>query len=436
MAEQIKNDARSALTYPGLGRATAELIWTEDDEESLRAVKLGGAVAIFLLLAYLAREQQVRGANSPGAGLDWLMLGMTCLFFGLVWTRWFKRRWKSWVLVYSLFVIGMFILISRVTGDPESRFVAIILCPLATAAFVSWGSRWQFAMAVTALLGYAAGEYLVPIATPYGIYRWMGLVAAVILAQEASLFIGRFRHRLKKQVQDLEEAARFRHMQITTMAHDIRSPVAALSGYANLLEEADISPKERTDLLERIGSTAWSMDLVVSNVLDYYEVQEDDVIPAPAELDPNQLLGEVAEDCARQARRRHLNLRIEIARLPACKLDRRHVGRIVRNMLAYAIARTASGEVVLRARMRNESIAVEVTDNGPSLSPAELEVLFERPSKSGDRGAGRGLGLYIARAMAEAAGGRVEARFADGRHGLTLVVELPVEAQPPKARTP
>ena len=151
-------------------------------------------------------------------------------------------------------------------------------------------------------------------------------------------------------------------MQIATMAHDIRSPVAALSGYVNLLEEADISPKERTDLLERIGSTAWNMDLVVSNVLDYYEVQEDAVIPAPAELDPNQLLSEVAEDCALQARRRRLNLRIEIARLPACKLDRRHFERIVKNMLGYAIGRIASGEVVLRAQMRNESIAVEVTD--------------------------------------------------------------------------
>ena len=65
------------------------------------------------------------------------------------------------------------------------------------------------------------------------------------------------------------------------MAHDIRSPVAALSGYVNLLEDVDTSPKERTDLLGRIGSTAWNMDLVVSNVLDYYEAQDDDIVAAP-----------------------------------------------------------------------------------------------------------------------------------------------------------
>jgi len=93
----------------------------------------------------------------------------------------------------------------------------------------------------------------VPIASPFWMYRWMGLIAAVIFAQYTSIFIERYRRRLRKQVEDLEEAARFRQTQIATMAHDIRSPVAALSGYVNLLEEVDISQNERTDLLGRIG---------------------------------------------------------------------------------------------------------------------------------------------------------------------------------------
>ena len=181
MAEDTKNNSSFGLTYSEPGHAASEFSWTEDDEESLRVVKLGGAVAIFTLLAYLAHDQHLRGENAPEIGWHWVTLGATCLFFALLWTQWFRRRWKSWVLMYSLFVIGMFILISRVTGDPESRFIAIMLCTLATAAFVSWGTRWQFAMGVTALLGYAAGEYLVPIETPFRMYRWMGLIAGVIL---------------------------------------------------------------------------------------------------------------------------------------------------------------------------------------------------------------------------------------------------------------
>jgi signal transduction histidine kinase len=436
LAECGKNNGRSGLKYTEPGHATTRFVWTQDDEDSLRVLKLAGALGIFMLLAYLAYDQRTLGRSAPGTGLHWLILGATCLFFGLVWTDSFKRNWRLWILLYNLVLIATFILISGKTGDPESRFLAIMLCPLATASFVSWGTRWQFAMALTAVLGYAAGEYLVPIKTPYGAYRLMGLIAAVFVAQYTAVFIERYRRRLGKQVEDLEEAARFRETQMATMAHDIRSPVSALSGYVNLLEEEDVSPKERIDLLGRIGSTAWNMDLVVSNVLDYYKAQDEAIVPAPVELDTNQVLSDVAEDCGLQARRRRLNLRVEILPLPACKLDRRHFERIVRNMLAYAIGRTATGEVTLRAGVRNEAIAVEVTDSGPPLSTAEREALFQRPSQNGDRGTARALGLYIARAMAEAVGGRTEARVAEGRRGVTLVAELPLEAQPLKARTP
>ncbi len=436
MAESGKIDGRSGLKYSEPDRATTEVVWTQDDEESLRVLKLAGALGIFMLLAYLAYDQRVMGRSGPGTGLHWVILGATCLFFGLVWTRSFKRHWKLWILLYNLVLIATFILISGKTGDPESRFLAIMLCPLATASFVSWGPRWQFTMAVTAVLEYAAGEYFVPIKTPYGAYRLMGLIAAVIFSQYTSIFIERYRRRLKKQVEDLEEAARFRETQMATMAHDIRSPVAALSGYVSLLEEEDVSPKERSDLLGRIGSTAWNMDLVVSNVLDYHKAQEEAIVADPVELDTNRVLSDVAEDCGLQARRRRLNLRVEIAPLPPCTLDRRHFERIVRNMIAYAIGRTATGDVILRAGVRNEAIAVEVTDNGPPLSTAESEALFQRPNQNGDRGTARALGLYIARAMAEAVGGRTDARMAEGRRGVTLVAEFPLDAQPLKVRTP
>jgi signal transduction histidine kinase len=436
LAEGGKHNGSAGLTRYGRARVTSQFRWTEDDEESLRVLKLGGAFGIFMLLAYLAYDQQLLGKHAPGTGLHWLILAVTCLLFGLSWTQSFKRRWKFWILLYEVFLMATFVLISRETHDPESRFIAIMLCPLATASFVSWGTRWQFAMAVTAVLAYAAAEYYVPIKTPFGMYRWMGIVAGVIFAQYTAIFIERYRRRLRKQVEDLEEAARFRQTQIATMAHDIRSPVAALSGYVSLLDEADIGAKERTDLLGRIGSTAWNMDLVVSNVLDYYEAQDEAIVAAPVELDPNQVLGDVAADCALQAQRRRLNLRVEVTRLPECKLDPRHFEKIVRNMIAYAIGRTATGEVTLRAGERKGVIAVEVTDSGPTISQEQLDALFQRPNRNGDRGAARGLGLYIARAMAEAVGGRTEARFADGRRGLTLVAEFPLEADATKARRP
>ena len=427
------NDARSGLTSTAFSRTTSGFVWTEDDEESIRVLKLGGALGIFMLLAYLAYDQHLRGQKAPGSGLHWILLGITLLFFSLVWTRVFKRRWKLWTLLYICFLIAMFIAISRFTGDPESRFIAITLCPLATAAFVSWGTRWQLAMALTAVAGYGVGEYLIPIETPFGTYRWMGLFAAVIFAQYTTIFIDRYRRRLHAQVYALEEAARFRQSQIATMAHDIRSPVAALSGYVNLLEDDELNPKERADLMGRIGSTAWNMNLVVSNVLDYYDIQENEVVATPTELDPNIVIAEVSEDCALQARRRRLALRTEFSRLPMCRLDPRHLDRIVRNLLAYAIGRMSHGEVVVRTGVYNEMIVVDISDNGSVVPMTELDGLFQGPDKDGRSGPGSGLGLYVARAMAESVGGRVQARQSPGR-GLTLFAELPLDAAQPSRR--
>ncbi len=427
-------EAQVGLTYPEDSPTPRPPEWTEDNEESLRVIKLGGGLGIFILLAYVEYDLRVRGNSGIGAIFHWALLAGAAVFFALLWTRAFRRHAKLWAFSIGVFLMWMFIVISAATRDPESRFIAMALCPVATAAFVGWGPRWQVAMAAVSLASFCAAEYFVPIESPYLIYRWMGLVAALGIAQFTALYIDRYRRRLSRQVEDLEEAARFRQNQIATMAHDIRSPVAALSGFVSLLEDDRTEARERADVLGRIGSTAWNMDLVVSNVLDFYQVQEHDIIAAPVELDANLLLAEITEDCALQAQRRHLGLRAEFSEIPLCRLDPRHFERIVRNLLAFAIGRTISGDVVFRTAVRSRWIVIDVTDNGPSLTPEELNALLERPVRDGRMGAARGLGLYIARAMAEAVGGRVEARYAGGR-GITLIAELPLVAQERKPLT-
>ena len=89
MAEGSKYNGSSEPTLSGTGRVTSELVWTEDDEESLRVLKLGGALGIFMLLAYLAYDQQALGKYAPGTDPHWLILASTCLFFALSWTRLF-----------------------------------------------------------------------------------------------------------------------------------------------------------------------------------------------------------------------------------------------------------------------------------------------------------------------------------------------------------
>src|SRR5207248_2633641 len=143
----------------------------------------------------------------------------------------------------------------------------------------------------------------------------------------------------------------FRERQIATMAQDIRNPVSALAGYVELLEETSMAPQNRERMIARIGSTAWNTNLVVSNVLDLYRIEENGrVAPvASSTADPNSIIAEVAEDCAAQARRADVDLRPELSRLPMVRIDLRHLERILRNLAAVPIAYGCGTRVVMRS---------------------------------------------------------------------------------------
>jgi signal transduction histidine kinase len=417
-------DSGLSASSPDL-RAPA-LNWTNDDAEALAVLKIGGALGLFFLLVYAIVDSLGGRSGLAVEAEHWAPLAGTCLFFGMTWTTAFRRYWKFWTLAYCAFMMTMFVVISAGTDDPESRFIAMLLCPLATASFVSWGSRWQFAMGATVIAIAAVAERMVPVATRLNAYRWMGLCAALAFGQATAVFLERYRDRIRRQFAALEEAARFRETQISTMAHDISSPIAALTGYAQLLEEDESDPVERRQILARIGSTAWTMNLVVSNILDLYRIEEDGRFhPILTRVDLRRVITTASEDCAAEAARRGLEVSTVLAVLMPATLDGHHLDRIVRNLMAFAIARANRGVVSLRAAVHDRKLKMEVNAQCPNVSAADLAALLAGPDRSGHGGGSASLGLFIARAMAESAGGSVEASF-ERASGITLRAAIPI----------
>jgi len=424
MSSAARDGLQSDVAVSRFRRSVA---WTSDDDESLQILKLAGAIGLLFLLAYTAFDLRVVHGSPSHAGYYWLAVGGTLLFFGVTWTQWFRRFWKAWTLGFCLFLMALMVMISSVTQDPESRCLAMILMPLAAASFVSWGPRWQAALGAGSLGGYALANYLVPISNRFNFYRWLGVLAAVIFAQATATFIERYRLRLRGQLAELEAAARFRETQIATMAHDIRSPVAALAGYAELLGEDQVSPAERSELLARISSTAWNTNLVVTNVLDLYRFEEN----ARSELqtarfDPNPTIAEVSEDCSAQARRKGLDLEASAEQVPEIAIEPSQLERIVRNLAAQAIARSTAGRITLRVSSNDGHLVVQVSAPQAKPSAAELRQMVNRPNENG----GRGLGLYVARLIAESAQGTVNVS-AEPDRGLLMTAELPLASSAP-----
>jgi signal transduction histidine kinase len=404
-----------------------------DDETSIKVLRAGSSIAILFLVIYLVYDLWAGGgATLVGAIFHWFTVLATLSFLGASFTRGFRTRWKLWNLLFSIMLISVFIVISAETHEGDSRYITMLLFPVATAAFINWEWQWQALMGLASLALYGLAELLVPLPED-SIHRWFGLFAAVALAECISFFIRVYRQRIDAQVDQLKQAAIFREAQIATMAHDIRSPVAAIAGFVDLLDDDDLDEEDRKAILARIGSTAWSMDLTVSNVLDLYQINGGHISAAPTRVDPNRIVADAASNCAPQAIHKGLTLSVNYGEVPRGNFDPRHLERIARNLLAYSISRVTAGEVRLRTVADNSGITIEVEDDGPVPSDDELATLLNRSSANGNRPAQAMLGLYVARALAECAGGRVKVTMpAEDR--IRLVAEVPSAKMESKPR--
>jgi signal transduction histidine kinase len=403
----------------------------DDNAEAIDILKKSGPVGIFFLLAYILVDSHghLAMARLFVSPYHWIALATVLAFFGLTWLPGFRAHWRLWSLLCCIVMIALMIRVSAITHEGDTRYITIILCPFATAAFVIWGWRWQLSLIIACLFLYMIGEAVVPIPGrhSFDIHRVLGMFAALTLSQFTAVFLDRYRRKLKRQLIQLAEAAAFRETQIATMTHDIRNPLATLVGLVTLLVEDELDEKERSNLLARVWSTTTSMDLLVKNVLDLYLLEEQRLRPNWRVIDPNAVISETSDHCGIEARLKGLKLRLELGGLPKANLDPLHLERIVANLLTSAIRRTPAGEVRLRTSQRGEWVIFEVSDTGPEATPNEIEHIFDRPNLAVDGARSSALGRYIANALVEADGGKIQAKVEDG-WGLNLVVQLPTDA--------
>lgn len=400
----------------------------DDNAEAIEILKKSGPVGIFFVATLILVDSQGHLSYDQiiVSPFHWIALATVLAFFGLTWLPGFRAHWRLWSLLCCITMIILIIRISAITDEPHTRYITIILCPFATAAFVIWGWRWQLSLIIACTILFIFSELLVPIGRPFDSHRVLGMFAALTLSQFTAVFLDRYRRKLKRQLIQLAEAAAFRETQIATMTHDIRNPLATLVGLVTLLVEDELPEKERSNLLARVWSTTTSMDLLVKNVLDLYLLEERRLRPNWRVVDANAVVSETADHCAIEARLKGLKLRLELGGVPKANLDPLHMERIIANLLTSAIRRTPAGEVRVRTSLRGEWILIDVADTGPEATPHEIEHIFDRPNLAVDGARSSALGRYIAHALVKADGGKIQAKVEDG-WGLNLVVQLPVD---------
>jgi two-component system sensor histidine kinase KdpD len=226
------------------------------------------------------------------------------------------------------------------------------------------------------------------------------------------------------------ESEQLRSTLLSSVSHDLRTPLAAITGAASgLLETPPPAPALARELASTVLDEAERLNRLVGNLLDMTRLESGTLQPKRDWHSLEEVVGSALARVRRHAGGRAMEASVA-ADLPLVALDAVLVEQALVNILENALRHGGPGGTVsVAARREGPDAILEVSDEGPGFPPEDAERLFEKFYRARG-GLGAGLGLAIARAIVTAHGGTIRAE--PGRpKGATFRVTLPLGEAPP-----
>jgi hypothetical protein len=219
----------------------------------------------------------------------------------------------------------------------------------------------------------------------------------------------------------LQQAFESQERFVADASHQLKTPLSILRGELDVLKSRARSPEEIAEFLESASQETEYLSRMVEDLLLLARVDAGNASLSVQDVRLDEIALEATSRLEPFARARGARLRLNLAPGSAFEtrgdpeLLRCMVQNLVENAIKFSLA---GGTVEVEVRERGGELAVAVTDEGPGVPAEDLKRVFERFYRSGQargRVAGVGLGLPIARRIAEAHGGRIDAENVDGR---------------------
>ena len=243
-----------------------------------------------------------------------------------------------------------------------------------------------------------------------------------------------------QRARDVAEAASLAKSNfVTNINHELRSPLNAILGYAQLLERDPAGLERRTDALRIIRRSGEHLAALVEGLLDISRIESKRIDIYRDEIVLPEFLSQLADMFRLQAANKGIGFVFDGgAALPdRVHTDEHRLRQILINLLSNAIKFTHAGEVTLRVRWRAEIAEIEVADTGIGIAAADLGRIFEPLQKvktlSPQAQPGMGLGLTIAKVLTEILGGEITVGSEPGkgsRFRVRLMLSQSVRARP------
>jgi signal transduction histidine kinase len=230
-------------------------------------------------------------------------------------------------------------------------------------------------------------------------------------------------NRMQEQLREVDVA---RKEFIATASHELRTPIFSLSGFVELLQDEDLDEETRREFLETMAEQVERLQKLSVDLLDLSRLDSGSVQLHPESVDLAELTRSIAGEFHPRLADHRTELRLEVPEEgPNARCDRERVAQIVRILLDNALRHTPEGtDVTVSATRYNGAAELMVADEGPGLPAGARAKVFER-FYTGDAARGAGLGLAIARELAERMDGRLVLTTEPGNTAFKL--ELPAD---------
>jgi two-component system sensor histidine kinase KdpD len=224
------------------------------------------------------------------------------------------------------------------------------------------------------------------------------------------------------------ETERLRNSLLSSVSHDLRTPLATITGaVTTILEEgARLADGTRHELLESVREEADRLNRLVQNLLEMTRL-ESGALQLKQELHPpEEVIGAALSRLAKRLAQRRVTTRVP-PDLPLVPMDDVLIEQVLVNLLDNAVKYTpAASPIDIIATATDRNLTIEIADRGPGLPAGEEEKVFEKFYRGEPEGArGAGLGLAICRGIVRAHGGRIWAQNLPG-HGVAFLFTLPI----------
>jgi two-component system, OmpR family, sensor histidine kinase KdpD len=262
-----------------------------------------------------------------------------------------------------------------------------------------------------------------------------------IFANQAALAIERAH--LAREAQHAEvqiETERLRNALLSSVSHDLRSPLTAITGATStLLENGEaLDPSTRRELVLSIYEEGDRLNRLVRNLLDMTRLESGSVRVRKEWQPLEEVIGAALIRLDRQLEGRPVDTDLP-PDLPLVPLDDALIEQVLVNLLENALKYTPPDSPIrIAAWAAEDEITLEVADRGPGIAPGDEERIFEKfyrarkyRSEASGSERGVGLGLTICRGMVQAHGGRIWAQHREGG-GAAFRFTLPLEGRPPE----